>query len=320
MDEFCKAADIIREYLKETPTIQNPLKFASDAISLYLINAENQNAVGFSERILRETIADLLTDSDETMEVMAQIPISPIEYDQPPQRKRRGSVSASGNPFAPLTEYEKPENVSNMLHEILANTRLIARTMDSEQMRRLVGTMFMEQVKKGETLIRQGEYGKTMYLVESGEFQILQDKKLRATLRANSLFGEISLLYSCPRTASVVCSIDATVWVVTSDAYAGILMADQRKSRELICEVLEENTKYALLSAEEKNRVLCLSHQINFCRGETIEISESGVFLVLTSEDSTFTRGSLLSNGTTCSCDISVLFIPETIYSILEKA
>lgn len=325
---FRKAVEIISEYIeKEDEKINDTLKFVGDAISLYVINAENENIVGFSESMFRETIIDMLAEDEDTNpDVITQMPADTVEYDITAQRKRRGSVSASGNPFAPLTEYPKSEAAADMLLSILANTRLIAQTMNMEQMKKLVTTMYVQSVKKGEELIRQGEYGKTMYLVESGEFQILYNGKLRATLRRNSLFGEIALLYSCPRTATVVCTIDAQVWVVNSDAYTAILMVEQRRDRELVCHELEKNRKYASLSPEVKNRILNSTHLMHFTRGVRVEVSDDGVFLVLETvshpishkeaekEYSDVQAGQIIHKGTVCSTDVKLLFIPDAIY------
>lgn len=326
---FRKAVDILSEYIKEQDVgVNGFLKFASNAISIYVINAENENTVGFSESLFRETVVDLLAEEEEDSNpnIITQIPPESTEYNLEIQRKRRGSVSASGNPFATLTEHPKPEHVTAMLLKILADTRLIARTMDAEQMKKLVATMYVQDVKKGEELIRQGEYGKTMYLVESGEFQILQNGKLKATLRRDSLFGEISLLYSCPRTASVVCTINSKVWVVDSDAYTAILMVEQRRDRELICHELEKHKKYASLSETEKNKVLNSTHLMHFSRGERVEVSDSGVFLVLetvvkpnvsTNEKEKIGKevrtGEVIHKGTVCSTDVTLLFIPDLI-------
>ncbi|EIJ87279.1 cAMP-dependent protein kinase regulator [Nematocida parisii] len=337
--DFCKAADIISECIRDKKNqIENPLKFASDTLSLYVINAESENIIGFSESIFRDTIADLLSSEQEPEEisVMEQLPVSSLDYEAHRHRKRRGSVSASGNPYAPLTVHPKSESVSEMLLNILANTRLIARTMDMSQMKKLVSTMFVQHISKGERLIMQGEYGKTMYLVESGEFQILQDGKLKATLRQNSLFGEISLLYSCPRTASVICTIDATVWVVTSDAYSAILMVDQRRTRELVCSMLEKNKKYMSLPIEDKNRILYSSHLINYSKNEKIEVPESGVFMIVSKDapesaeeengfltiehiSENLERGSIIYNGTICDSNMLVLFVPDMIYSMINE-
>ncbi|KAH9386358.1 uncharacterized protein NEMAJ01_1254 [Nematocida major] len=338
-----KAIDIVNHYLQDKDKgVNDVFKFVIDSFSLYLINAENENVVGFSEKILRDSIIDILTpdttDNSSEPEVMAQIPVSSIEYDTPMQRKRRGSVTASGNPFAMLVDYPKPESVSLMLQEILANTRLVAGTMDAQQMKRLVSTMYMQNVKKGDRLISQGEYGKTMYLIESGEFQIMQNGRLKATLRKNSLFGEISLLYSCPRTASVVCTIDATVWVVTSDAYTAILMVDQRRNREFISKTLERSKTYMALSPEDKNKVLYQTHLMQFAKGDLIDVSDAGVFLVLSPEipmseealespknnevtHATLEEGWIIQKGAiVCGTCVSVLFVPDYIYPLIRDS
>lgn len=61
--------------------------------------------------------------------------------------------------------------------------------------------------KAGETIVRQGESGTLMYLVKSGEVEVLQEiggtETSIATLGRGDFFGEMSLLEGEPRTHSV---------------------------------------------------------------------------------------------------------------------
>ncbi|KAI5171757.1 cAMP-dependent protein kinase regulator [Nematocida sp. LUAm3] len=326
---FNRAVAILNEYiLKCKDGMQNPLKFACDAMSLYQINADEENIQGFSESLFRTTIEEILAIEEEKLDQENDIiHSSPVLHVEEPfkqiTRQRRGSVSASGNPFAPINEYPKSKEVFSFLLEILRNTRLIAQTMDLDQMKQLVSTMYLEEITEGKQLITQGEYGKTMYLIESGEFIIVQHGSPVSIMYANSLFGEISLLYSFPRTASVICRKDARVWVAHSDSYTAILMSKQRANREMISQVLEKNKRYAELSVEKKDRVLRTTHLMHFSPDDTLELSEEGVFMVLSpsallvpkhqTEEKKYMQGEILYKGALCKTHMALLFIPENV-------
>lgn len=56
----------------------------------------------------------------------------------------------------------------------------------------------------GDLIIRKGEIGREMYLISRGEVAVIDDSgKVMATLGEGNFFGEIGLLMSAPRTATI---------------------------------------------------------------------------------------------------------------------
>lgn len=57
-----------------------------------------------------------------------------------------------------------------------------------------------------------------LYVVKSGEFEVLERRQginMRVNRKARGdCFGEVSLMYSCPRSATVAAMQDSVVWVL----------------------------------------------------------------------------------------------------------
>eukprot|EP00951_Prasinocladus_malaysianus_P019888 scaffold161631_cov38-Prasinocladus_malaysianus.AAC.1 len=89
---------------------------------------------------------------------------------------------------------------------------------------KVVAEMYERKVKAGEILIKEGDKGsaaRELYVVKSGEFEVLQMRqgvqmKVNAK-QAGDVFGEISLMYDCPRNATVAAMNDSVVWVLERD-------------------------------------------------------------------------------------------------------
>ncbi|MBF0524259.1 MAG: cyclic nucleotide-binding domain-containing protein [Deltaproteobacteria bacterium] len=64
---------------------------------------------------------------------------------------------------------------------------------------------------KGEIICRQGTVGDEMYFIKVGRVRVVVDEVDMAQLGIGELFGEISLFYNIPRTASVVADQDGTL-------------------------------------------------------------------------------------------------------------
>jgi CRP/FNR family transcriptional regulator, cyclic AMP receptor protein len=54
-------------------------------------------------------------------------------------------------------------------------------------------------LKPGETICKEGETAKELYVIRSGQVEIQLGNRLLATLEANEIFGEMALIESAPR-------------------------------------------------------------------------------------------------------------------------
>jgi predicted acylesterase/phospholipase RssA/CRP-like cAMP-binding protein len=81
----------------------------------------------------------------------------------------------------------------------------------SEQLQR-------ERYLKGQVIFSRGEEGDALYLIESGQVQVVtgpaEDEKILAYLGPGNFFGELALLLDEPRSATVRVVIDAELWVL----------------------------------------------------------------------------------------------------------
>jgi len=65
--------------------------------------------------------------------------------------------------------------------------------------------------------------GTDFYVVANGELQVLQDGRDVRRLRAHDTFGEVALLRTMPRTATVVAISPSTVVSLEHDAFVHIV-------------------------------------------------------------------------------------------------
>ncbi|KDD73798.1 protein kinase [Helicosporidium sp. ATCC 50920] len=136
---------------------------------------------------------------------------------------------------------------------------LLFNNLDEEQQRAVVALMYEREIGAGDILIQEGDAGVTtseMYVVKSGAFEVLQSRhgaNLRVnTKRRGDVFGEISLMYSCPRSATVAATEPSVVWVLEREAfrrYARHAGAEAAQRRELF---LNSVALLQTLSPEER--------------------------------------------------------------------
>lgn len=69
----------------------------------------------------------------------------------------------------------------------------------------LADALTATEATEGDVVVRQGEPGDNMFLIKSGVFDATVDGQHARTMQAGDHFGEIALLFSAPRTATVQC-------------------------------------------------------------------------------------------------------------------
>lgn len=78
--------------------------------------------------------------------------------------------------------------------------------------------MQMQRFKKGEHVVQEGALADSMYLIESGQVQVVSgsgdEERALADLGPGSFFGEMALLLGERRSATVRVAIDAELWVL----------------------------------------------------------------------------------------------------------
>jgi MFS family permease len=87
-------------------------------------------------------------------------------------------------------------------------------------------------VAAGAAVFRQGEAGDRYYLIVSGEAEVLGDGRLIATLGSGEGFGEIALLRSSRRTATVLARSELQLQSLDSDRFLPVVLGYTPSARQ----------------------------------------------------------------------------------------
>lgn len=66
-------------------------------------------------------------------------------------------------------------------------------------------------LKPGETIFKEGDTAKELYVIQSGRVEIQLGNRLLDTLEPNDLFGEMALIDGAPRCATAVAKTDVVL-------------------------------------------------------------------------------------------------------------
>ncbi len=66
-------------------------------------------------------------------------------------------------------------------------------------------------LKPGETIFKEDEAAKELYIIQSGKVEIQVGNRLLDTLEANDIFGEMALIDGAPRSATATAKTDVVL-------------------------------------------------------------------------------------------------------------
>jgi len=120
------------------------------------------------------------------------------------------------------------EMTTNLLdREQLIGQSKIFGLLDSAGLKELVNLGEQKEIPAGDTVIREGEWDATFYLLLEGTVEILIDKfgspHNVGSLETGAVFGEIAALVGENRTATVIATTDITVLAFDGEQIQGVL-------------------------------------------------------------------------------------------------
>lgn len=104
--------------------------------------------------------------------------------------------------------------------------------------------IFVQSIKKDSILFAEGMPGDLLYIIMSGAVVITKKTKEKeemvlATLGANEIVGEMSLIDSGPRTATARTTVDSVLIVITKQKFNEILQSDPHVASKILMGLLK---------------------------------------------------------------------------------
>lgn len=88
-------------------------------------------------------------------------------------------------------------------------------TLVEKDVNQIVDCMRPKSAAAGETIIKQGDAGDLFYCLQSGTVTASVDNMPDVmTYQSGACFGELALLYNCPRAATVVSRTISSLWTL----------------------------------------------------------------------------------------------------------
>lgn len=160
---------------------------------------------------------------------------------------RRNSVSATpvnqerlrfwqGPPYYPKAADESARIKDTIMRQ--PALQVLFGHLSSAAVDSVVGAFFHRQVEVGEILIEQGADGDFFYIVDTGIYEIfvqrhadMPPERVMVVAEPGMSFGELALMYSVPRAATVRCAGAGGLWCLDRESFQMMLITAENSKK-----------------------------------------------------------------------------------------
>mmetsp|Transcript_65360 Transcript_65360/g.191263 ORF Transcript_65360/g.191263 Transcript_65360/m.191263 type:complete len:366 (+) Transcript_65360:70-1167(+) len=242
---------------------------------------KSTEAISLSSRHSTQSEADTMTEDADKRRM-----------DQIKGAQRRKGVAAESVATSNVRDYKKPvyqkdAAANRKITEVLRSDQkmqVLFGHLDENSIMDIVNAFKDRTARGGDVLIKQGDEGDCLYIINEGEVDIFvarpgPDGQLKpgdrgskvVTFGPQNLFGELALLYSAPRAATaVVASTTSRLWQLDREPFKMLLAQKSQMQSELYEGWLAEVEILQSLNRYELSRLSDLLQSELFDTGEEI--------------------------------------------------
>ena len=173
------------------------------------------NAVNLIDNMLEDI--DTFKDGLEKEKRGSNLSVSHSKVSKKDRKKRQqilGDNSIGNEIVATRVETVfKSQDTEFFILSVLKSHFLFSRLQEYE-LQDVVDSMVDEYVEAGEDINSRGRGGDKFYIMEEGEVDVFVKGKMVTTLSSGVSFGDLALMYNCPRAATIRAKKDCTLWIL----------------------------------------------------------------------------------------------------------
>lgn len=165
--------------------------------------------------------------------------------------------------------FPKSEEAIKFIDSSLTDN-FIFQSLSIEERRLLIDAMQLDSVSEGTVIIQQGDIGDYFYLVEEGTVSFVVNEHNVGQCTRGASFGELALLYNCPRAATCIANTDSRLWKVDQKTFKYMLANNQSSQEKDIQVVLRKVPFLADLEDQTLTKITDALTTVTFTEGKRI--------------------------------------------------
>mmetsp|Transcript_17687 Transcript_17687/g.61978 ORF Transcript_17687/g.61978 Transcript_17687/m.61978 type:complete len:403 (-) Transcript_17687:64-1272(-) len=169
--------------------------------------------------------------------------------------------------------YAKTDDQKDRLKGTLQNSFMFS-SLEAKDFEVIIMAMKEVPMTAGEKVINEGDDGDFLFVIETGSLECIKkidgEDKVVKTCEPGDVFGELALLYNCPRAASVVAKGDCVCWQLDRESFNHIVKEAAATKRNKYENFLKSVSLIASIDAYERSQIADALVPETFKKGDTI--------------------------------------------------
>merc|ERR1712141_474182 len=120
-------------------------------------------------------------------------------------------------------EFKKEKKSRDLIKSAIMDNDFM-KNFESTQVTEIVDCMYPIEYAKGALIIKEGDVGSIVYVMEEGKVEVSREGKFLSIMPPGKVFGELAILYNCKRTATIKAATDCKLWAIERQCFQTIMM------------------------------------------------------------------------------------------------
>lgn len=255
----------------------NQIGSAGNATSMMSIIASQEQTINELRVILaqkEDIICQLTSQLDKFKSVLS---IQSATLNQP-RKTRLIGISAEPQSTATIQDiltkapqvYQKSQQTKQLIKQAIHDNEFL-KYLNESQIEEITLCMFPVSHARDSIIIKEGDVGSVVYVMEQGKVEVSKDGKLLLYIqRPGSVFGELAILYNCTRTATIRAITDCKLWAIERLCFQSIMMKSGLIRQRDYIEFLKTVPTFANVPMETLSKISGALEETTYKKGAYI--------------------------------------------------
>jgi len=168
-----------------------------------------------------------------------------------------------------FSEYKKAPGSQELIRGAIMDNDFM-KNLETSQIKEIVDIMYPMEYAKGSLIIKEGDIGSIMYVMEEGKVEVSREGKFLSVMSAGKLFGELAILYNCQRTATIKAATDCKLWAIERQCFQTIMMRTAMLRQTEYTTFLKSVPTFVNLPEETLIKIADVMEETTYKEGEYI--------------------------------------------------